>query len=74
MQIFFPVKSSLFELRKLKKHCSYSVRHTAEKLPVYIRYIEQEYGVLIMEKTKRKNLNRQNRKRFADDYFNEETA
>lgn len=66
---------SLFELRKLKKHCSYSVRHTAEKLPVYIRYIEQEYDILIMETTKRKKLNRQNRKRFADDdYFNEATA
>lgn len=65
---------SLFELRKLKKHCSYSVRHTAEKLPAYIRYIEQEYDILIMETTKRKKLNRQNRKRFADDYFNEETA
>lgn len=66
---------SLFEFRKLKKHCSYSVRHTAEKLPAYIRYIEQEYDILIMETTKRKKLNRQNRKRFADDdYFNEETA
>lgn len=65
---------SLSELRKLKKHCSYSVRHTVEKLPAYIRYIEQEYDILIMETTKRKKLNRQNRKRFADDYFNEETA
>ena len=66
---------SLFELRKLKKHCSYSVRHTAEKLPAYIRYIEQEYDILIMETTKRKKLNRQKRKRFTDDdCFNEETA
>lgn len=71
----FEQRISLYDLRKLKKHCSYSVRHTAEKLPVYIRYIEQEYGILIMEKTKRKNLNRHDKKRFGDDdCFNEETA
>ncbi len=34
-----------------------------------------DYGVLIMEKTKRKNLNRQDKKRFGDDdYINGETA
>ena len=44
----------LFDLRKLKKHCSFSVRHTAEKIPAYIRYIEQEYCISVMEMTKRK--------------------
>ena len=40
-----------------------------------VQELEQEYGVLIMEKTKRKNLNRQDKKRFGDDdYFNGETA
>ena len=29
---------SLLDLRKLKKHYSYSVRHTVAKLPAYIRY------------------------------------
>lgn len=45
---------SLFDLRKLKKHCSYSVRHTVEKIPTRIRNIEQEYGISVMEITKRK--------------------
>lgn len=53
---------SLFDLRKLKKNCSFSVRHTAEKIPAYIRYVEQEYGVFVMEKTRRKQVNRQNKK------------
>ena len=66
---------SLSDLRKLRKHISYSVRHTAEKLPAYIRYLEREYDIYVMETTKRKKLNRQNKKRFAnDDCFNGETA
>ena len=55
---------SLFDLRKLKKHCSFSVRHTAEKIPAHIRYIEQEYGISIMEMTKRKQSDWKNRKRL----------
>ena len=55
---------SLFDLRKLKKHCSFSVRHTAEKIPAYIRYIEQEYGISVMV-TKRKQSNWKNKKRFV---------
>ena len=59
---------SLFDLRKLKKHCSYSVRHTATKLPAYIRYVEQESGISVMEMTKRKQTKTKNRKtRLADD-------
>ena len=55
---------SLFDLRKLKKHHSYSVRHTAEKIPAHIRYIEQEYNITVMEMTKRKQSNWKNKKRF----------
>ena len=53
---------SLFDLKKLKKHCSYSVRHTIQKLPAYIRYIEQECGIIVMEMTKRKQSKTKNRK------------
>ena len=56
---------SLFDLRKLKKHCSYSVRHTVEKIPAHIHYIEQEYGISVMEMTKRKQSKTKNRKRFV---------
>lgn len=58
----FQTGISLFDLKRLKKHHSFSVRHTAEKLPAYIRYVEQEYGVCVTEKTKRKIANRQNKK------------
>ena len=59
---------SLFDLRKLKKHCSFSVRHTATKLPAYIRYVEQECGISVMEITKRKQSKTKNRKiRVVDD-------
>ena len=54
---------SLFDLRKLKKHCSYSVRHTVTKLPAYIRYVEQECGISIMEMTKRKQERYESHKR-----------
>ena len=60
---------SLYDLRKLKKHCSYSVRHTATKLPAYIRYVEQECGIIVMETTKRKQESHEShkrKKRFVD--------
>jgi hypothetical protein len=66
---------SLYDLRKLKKHCSYSVRHTATKLPAYIRYVEQECGISVMEMTKRKQPNWKNKKRVAgNDSFDWEVA
>lgn len=58
----FQAGISLFGLKRLKKHHSFSVRHTAEKIPAYIRYVEQEYGVFVTEKTRRKQANRQNKK------------
>jgi hypothetical protein len=63
----FEQRISLFDLRKLKKHCSYSVRHTATKLPAFIRYIEQEYGVHVLEMTKRKQAKAYNRKLMRDE-------
>lgn len=60
---------SLFDLRKLKKHCSYSVRHTATKLPAFIRYIEQEYGVCVLEMTKRKQAKAYNKKLMRNEEF-----
>ena len=57
---------SLFDLRKLRGHSSYSVRHTAEKIPAYIRYIEQEYGLSVMEITKRKQEGWKSKKKFLD--------
>ncbi len=59
---------SIFDLGKLKRHCSYSVRHTAAKLPAYVHYIEQEYGVTVMETTKRKRLSVKHRKMSACEY------
>ena len=65
---------SLFDLRKLKKHCSFSVRHTAKKIPAHIRYIEQEYGISVMEMTKRKQSNWKNKKRLVNDVYFDWTA
>ena len=65
----------LNELKKLRKHCSHSVRHTATKIPAQIHYLEQEYGISVMEKTKRKQDGWKNKKRFlANDSFDWEVA
>lgn len=56
----------LDEFNKLKKHCSYCVRHTIAKLPTYIRYLENEYGIKIMEATKRKQDDWKRRKKFEE--------
>ena len=42
------------EIGRLKSHCSTAVRKTAEKLYIYIKYIEKEYGVSVLNKTKQK--------------------
>ena len=57
---------SLFDLGKLRKHHSESVRHTATKLPSYIRYIEQEYGISVLEITKHKQEGWKTKKRFKE--------
>lgn len=60
---------SLFELSKLKKHHSTSVRNTAEKLPKHVRYIEQEYGICVLEMTKRKQTKTYIRKPIWEDAY-----
>ena len=32
----------------------YGNRHISDKLPCYIRYVEKEYGITILEKSKRR--------------------
>lgn len=44
----------LFDLKKLRKNSSFSVSRTAEKIPAYIHYIEQYFGIDILNKTKQK--------------------
>lgn len=31
-------------------------RHISDKIPVYIRYIEKEYGIAVLEKSKRRSM------------------
>ena len=61
----FSNKVFLSELRKLKKHHSHSVRNTVEKIPNHIRYIEKEYGISLLERSKEsKKYYTYNTKRF----------
>lgn len=45
---------SLEQSMKFANSKSFAVRNVMEKLPLYIKYIEKEYGISIFEKTKRK--------------------
>ena len=38
-----------------KSHRDNAIRRTMTKIPMYIKYIEKEYGVEVLERTKRKN-------------------
>ena len=42
------------DLKKLSSHHSMSLRTVVEKIPSYLRYIENEYGVIIYNKTEQK--------------------
>ena len=42
------------EIRRFKSHYSKAVRRIAEKLYIYISYIEKDYGVAVLNKTKKK--------------------
>ena len=53
---------SLSTFRKLKKHCSFSVRHTIQKLPAYIHYIEQEYDIIVLSDEKSNHLKMKDRR------------
>lgn len=38
-----------------KSHRDNAIRRTMTKIPMYIKYIEKEYGVEILEQTKKRN-------------------
>ena len=40
-----------------------ALRKTMEKLPAYIRYVEKEYGITVLDQTRRKAERRHTRKR-----------
>ncbi|MBE5737511.1 MAG: hypothetical protein E7348_03830 [Clostridiales bacterium] len=42
------------DLKKISKHHSTSVRAVVKKLPYYLHYIENEYGITIYNKTEQK--------------------
>lgn len=41
-----------------KAHRDFAIERTMEKLPSHIRYIEKEYGVELLEQTKKQNSKR----------------
>ena len=49
---FFANGVSVNEINKYSLAHSAVVRNTLDKLPIYIKYVEKEYGVAIYEKTK----------------------
>lgn len=38
-----------------KSHKDSAIRRTMSKIPMYVKYIEKEYGIEILEQTKKKN-------------------
>lgn len=38
-----------------RSHRDNAIRRTMTKIPIYIKYIEKEYGIEILEQTKKKN-------------------
>ena len=57
----------LFDVSKLKKHRSFSVRHTALKIPKYIKYIEKEFGIAVLDKKPAKEyINQSDWNRFEE--------
>lgn len=51
---FFGNGVSLERGMKFANTTSFAVRNVMSKLPIYIKYIEKEFGVAILEQTKRK--------------------
>ena len=46
---------SLEQSLKFANSTSFAIRNVMEKLPLYIKYIEKEYSIAILEQTKRKH-------------------
>ena len=47
------------DLNRALRHtgkCDRAIHKTMDKLPQYIKYVEQEFGIIILEKTRRKTL------------------
>lgn len=38
-----------------RAHKDSAIEHTMSKIPMYVKYIEKEYGIEVLEKTKKKN-------------------
>ncbi len=51
------------------KTTSTAVRNTLSKIPIYVKYIETEYGVAIYKKTKVKSLTNKNKKHYKREPF-----
>lgn len=43
-----------------KAHKNTAIEKTMSKIPIHIKYVEKEYGIQVLEKTKRKKKNRKN--------------
>jgi len=61
---FFSRGVELDTIGTYKNVHSTSVRKTLDKLPIYIKYIEKEYGVEILESTRKKTEKRAERKKL----------
>ncbi|MBD5632285.1 MAG: hypothetical protein HDP34_03535 [Clostridia bacterium] len=75
---YFQSGVSISEINNYSGAHSTAVRKTLDKLPVYIRYVEKEFGVAIYEKTKqarqKKNQKAYKRKKFLWQHLDWEVA
>lgn len=53
----------VYDFSKTRHDCA--VMHTLDKLPLYIKYIESEYGIVVLRQTQRKQQARDRRKLSA---------
>jgi hypothetical protein len=51
-----------------------ALRKVTEKLPAYIRYIEKEYGIAVLEQTRRREAQRMGEERCRTEYYDRERA
>jgi hypothetical protein len=61
---YFSRGKRIDELSSACKHCNAAVRRTAAKLPVYLQYVEKEYGVVLYNK--RENHKSRTHKSYKD--------
>ena len=70
---YFMSGISIRETTNFANTHSTAVRHTLDKLKTYIPYIEKEYGIVVMEKT-RKNQDKKRNKAYKRQSFNWKTV